>query len=342
MRRWRAFSSPWLCWMVLGLVVLGVGLLPRAASAYPISPRTLWWLAADAELIVVARVAEVRELPPAAGDGFRLNSAVAVLEVDEVWKGEAGVSVEVPFPRSMICPAPPVYAENHSVLAFLAWDEASGAWSTVALSYGTLYPAADELADFRRLTRQALTLQKGRRLRRPAVGWLIEAAASPATRWHGLYELIPELDRLHAFYDDLSERPATRFRLSSDHLAVLAGGFARMPRVDPTTPMALGALLDYRSKEVDRAAAAVVEAALADEQPAYWLPEAVFLTLDRFGDPNPRQRLAALQEGPARRAPIEAWRALWQQARVELGIPAVPPAERRDRDVWGVGEGTPD
>lgn len=325
------------------LLSLAALLVPTAAFAYPITPNTLWSLVERADLIVLAEVTSVRELPPAKDDEVRWNSAVAVLEVRETWKGRSAAKVEVPYPAGLACPAPPLYLDKKTVLAFLHRAENGKEWETVALSYGTLYPDEDERGDFRDLVRRAMDLQRRRNLPEGVrVDWLVEAAARPGTRWHGLYELMPAFDRMHAFYDGSKERLTARYQLSEAQFERLAAAFVREPFADLTAPMMLAVLASHASPEVDHAAASVVEAGLAEETAPWWLEDVLFLTLARFKDPNPKQRLASLGTEEWERPRQDLTRILWRSAQQELGIPDVEPAGKKAREVWGVGETTPD
>ena len=75
----RPFPGPLL---LVGAVLLAAPSL----GAYPIPPVTLWQLTAEADLIVVARVAAV-ESPPNPGKNFAFEGDIARLHVLEVWKG---------------------------------------------------------------------------------------------------------------------------------------------------------------------------------------------------------------------------------------------------------------
>lgn len=235
--------------------------------------------------------------------------------------------------------------EDESIRRYEAW--AVGRWFAVGLSYGTLYPDQRDLPVFRELVGQATRLQAAGNVdaadRRE---WLISAAERRATRWHGLYELAAKTDALHFFYDrerrDTPDEP-----LTGEELARLASGFVREPSVDATLTMLLKLLSPLPDPSVDRTAAAAIEAGLQKRERAWWLPEAMALVLERFGDPDTERRLRR-ENFDCAGAPTCEWvdtKALpdiWEQARRELRIPAVPAASVPEQRVGRVGAETPD
>ena len=315
--------------------LLAATLVASPAHAYPISPVPLWELVVDSDLVVVAQVDGVREKEKQEDDIFPFS--IARLVVHETWKGESLQTVEVVFPAGLICPAPPRYLDKKTVVAFLAKDD--GSWSTVALSYGTLYPTGSEIDDLRIMVRSARALLEDGASPAEKTDWLVEAAARPGTRWHGLYEILPAADQLHSYYDG-NTRTAESDLLTRDQLARIAAGFAASPSTDRTLPMALAVLAPYRSDSVSRASVAAIEALVAQEEVPWWIPDALVAVLERYGDRNAKARVATLggdfDERDAKRV-----RELWERAKAELGIPKVAPAPLRDQEVWGTGENTP-
>ena len=313
-----------------------------AAHGYPISPRTLWEQAAEAELIVVADVVAIHEL---ATDENEWNDAAAVLDLREIWKGSAASIIEVVYPQGLLCPAPPRFVVGERVLAFLGRDQAE-AWYAVGLSYGTLYPDDAELADFRAATESALELQavrqglSARRQRDLRIEWLVEAASRPGTRWHGLYELHPQSDGLHSYYDRSRPRLAGRPALRAEQLQRIARGFTHQPPLDRTLPMALGVLDSLTSPKVDQAAAAAIATLVAREQAPYWIRDALMLLLRRLGDEDPAARIAVLGELHDR-VETETLRGLWRQITAQYRLGEVEPLADREPRVGGVGSDTP-
>ena len=223
---------------------------------------------------------------------------------------------------------------------------ATGRWFAVALSYSTLYPLEKDRPIFREFVDQAVRLQAAGKVdpadRRE---WLISAAERRATRWQGLYELAPKADTFHFFYD--SDRQNLQEPLSGPELSRLAAGFVSDPSVDSTLLMLLTVLAPIPDADVDRTAAAAIEAALERRPQAWWLPDAMARTFERFGDPDPERRLRREKvdcDGVpiCTRAPYENLPEIWRQARLDLGIPEVAPADVPERLVAGVGGETPD
>jgi hypothetical protein len=330
-------------WRIPTQAAIAAAVLLAAADAhgYPISPVTLWELTEQADLVVWAEVEESGFRPgydPEDDDDW--FDSQARLRVLETWKGPQRERVAVRFTANLICPAPAVYLAGERVLAFL--ERGRGGWTTIGLSYGSLYPRGAEVDDYRDLVRWAIRLQRGPRAVRDGehLEWLVEAAARPGTRWHGLYELHPVADWVHASYDQ-SARPAGERRLPRHHLQRIAEGFVAAPPTDGTLPMALAVLAGWEGEDVDRAATSVIEALVAADRSPYWLRESLGLLFLRLGDPDPAARVAALGEeyGPI---DPERLRDEWERARAELPIPEVAPAELPEDVVWGVSGSTPD
>lgn len=330
----------------LHLLALLLLLAGSPSGAYPIRPVPLWDLVDRADRIVLAQVMEEIEVP---APDVQLEGApsatflggpgsLARLGVRETWKGAAEDEVRVIYAGNLICPAPPRYETGRTVLAFLRQTE--DGWRTVGLSYGTLYPAAGEVDDFREMVKEAIRLQGTPPTISERRNWLVEAASRPGTRWHGLYELVPGVDRLHSYYDP-ERRPAAKTFLSHDQLAKIAAGFIGSPPTDRTLPMALAVLRSHRDPDLDEAAVSAVEALLRRDQPPWWIGDVLEEVLLRYGDRHPRERLAPLG-GPFEEIDPKVLRRIWRGARKELLIPRVAPAKDPPLEVWGVGPNTPD
>ncbi|MEM9291668.1 MAG: hypothetical protein AAGD01_08305 [Acidobacteriota bacterium] len=308
-------------WMILAALVPGI------ASAAEISPVPLWKLTSEAELIVVAEVSAIEELPRTERSS---NSASAQLSILETLKGPELVTVEVPYAARVICPQPPRYAEGETVVAFLAQHR--GAWRTVGISHGALYPQGSELDDIKVMIEAALPLQQQQKQNQtqpqPEVlegqrrDWLVRAATLPGTRWHGLYGLAPGNDPIRA----LHEWPARSIPagLSEEQWEVLADGFVETPRMDPTFAMMAWMLKDHEDPEVDEVALGVVEGLLALEELPWWTQDVLWATLARFGDDGPQARLDKLGWYSWEVTPDQL-RGLWAEAKKELGVPEVEP-----------------
>jgi len=274
---------------------------PRA-EAYPIPPETLWSLTQQAELVVWADVQEVLTLPAheraLAQKEDRASGDFARLVVREAWKGNArqGELLEVHW-RPMICPAPPRYEKGLAVVAFL--KRRAGKWRTVAMSYGTRYPASNDDAD---AYRRAVTLARDAQERSvdgsgnldaARVDWHVRVSDHPMTRWDGLYGLVPEGDSARSFYDG---RDRTPLALTGAQLELLARGFVERPPLDHALPMMLMALRGHVDVNVDLMAARAIETVLTLDGPPDWLPHAFELLRERQGDEKLASRKALTQD----------------------------------------------
>lgn len=341
-------------WESLVLFILALGFALAAAApvlAYPIAPQPLWKLVGKSELVVVAEVREIRRVPvrqKVNGKVLEGEDTVAVLRILESLKGNENGTIKVPYPAGLGCPAPPVYIEGETVLAFLQWGEngwdGTKGWNTVGLSYGTLYPSRAELSDFREMVRKAVVLQAKRPASETAlIDWLAEAATRPGTRWHGLYPLVPESDEIRSLYDHSGTKALNR-KLTPAHLERIARGFIASPPVDVTLPMTLAVLSNYRSKEVDEAAVSAMEGLYGQTTIPYWTLDALRGVLRRFEGKGADKRLARLEAIYEKTFKVDEdeAREVWRVARRELSLPKVVPAKIQDRKVWGVGETTPE
>ncbi|MCP3140835.1 hypothetical protein [Pyxidicoccus xibeiensis] len=333
------------------VLVLTLASLPRA-EAFPINPQTLWELTAEAELVVWADVDEVvaapRDRSAEKKPRFTLDGEIARLHVREVWKGSARQDerLEVRFDSRLVCPAPPRYEPGLAVVAFLRRHE--GKWFTVALSYGTRYPTSRDEADaYRRVVTRAAQAQertagKAANLKAAQTDWQVLAASHPATRWDGLYALVPEADEHHAWFDSRAPRGAS---LSPEQREQLARGFVEHPPLDRALPMMLMALRGHASKEVDGVAARALETVLDGEEVPHWAGLAFNLLRERLGEKvKARTRvdgdplLRGMQETGTGASPlIQEWKRLKERHSLEpklLPLPVEPP-------VPGTGGETP-
>jgi hypothetical protein len=292
--------------LVVAQVAFGIlaGVASGRAQAYPIPPVTLWDLVKQADTIVLATVENERSIERGRGASHNWSDTVALLSVQEAWKGSAAGQIQVPYPRGMICPAPPRYEAGLTVLAFLTHDR-KGARATVGLSYGTLYPEPGELPVFRELVRQAAaaqSIENEEDQERARVDWLVRAASEVPTRWHGLYALAPDGDALHSFYDD---RKQSAPALTPEHIEQLARAFVAAPALDFTLPMMLKILDGHPNAAVDETAVAATDTVLDATHPPYWAADLVALTLRRLGkSPPPDERRARGDQDALDRDPL--------------------------------------
>jgi len=315
-------------------VTFGAGVICPAPPRFQIGEVVLAFL--ERGKTTTRRVAEAS----AQWEGERLRRTPEEKAAEEAERIEAGWTPPTPEEE-----AEQRAKSEQSFRKFVAW--AAGRWFTVGLSYGTLYPAEEDRPAFRDLVAQAARLQAAGKVE-PADRreWLVSAAERRATRWQGLYELAPKTDKFHYFYDRGRREDADE-PLTGEELARLGAGFVREPSVDSTLAMLLGLLAPYPDAQVDRAAAATIETALEKRPRAWWLPDAMARTLERFGDADPKHRLTR-DNVDCGGEPVCEWvdpetlPGIWQQARRDLGIPAVAKIEVPERRVFGVGGETPD
>lgn len=199
------------------LILLGSFVLQL--SAYPISPQPLRKLVMESPFIIVGQVKEIKIVK--SGEDPPLVLHRAVIYPLEVLQGDLEAEkIEVTFIPGMVCPAPPVYIANTTVLAFL--EKKPDGYHTPALSYGakTLNEPALEVYEARIKEMQTiLQLEDEKEQRAATVEWLVKCVEEKATRWEGAYELMPESDFM-SFYDRelpdsyaLELTPAQRERL---------------------------------------------------------------------------------------------------------------------------------
>ena len=183
----RPFTRPF---TFSSLAALLLALTASTPLAYPITPVTLWDLVQEADLVLLADVAEVTEAVETAGTDLRGApsasrmggpGSIAHLRIREAWKGVADGTVEVAFDPNYICPAPPRYVAGKTVVAFLTRD--GDTLSTLALSYGTHYPSPADIPVYRDRVREARDLQaRGNVSDADRLAWLVRAASRRATR----------------------------------------------------------------------------------------------------------------------------------------------------------------
>ena len=310
--------------------------LSTSAFAYPISPKTLWDLTSEAELIVVARVEHLR------GEAFAPRSFteaatnnpsarhvddLARLRVVETLKGSAAQSLEVVTSAGSICPAPGRFVVGELMVAFLS--SYGGRWHALGLSYGTLYPDAEELPVMKERIAAAVALQKTKFAPEQRLDWAVATAARRATRWHGAYELASATDEMHSFYDEKKREPA---QLTELQLRALADGFINEPSADETTVMMLRLLRKQADPRLDAAFVGAVDS-LLERDPRSAIPAMEDLVARAGGDP-------ALLEG-IWDSGDEVLRRRWQAAREELRLPSGAKLAPRKVPVQNVGQSTP-
>lgn len=302
-------------------------LVPSATFAFPIKPVTLWSLASNAELIVLAKTETIIKWDYLEGR----NQSIAVLKVLERWHGPELDEVRVSFPEQLICPAPPLYIKGEVVLAFLARSDTG--WETIGLSYGTLYPHLDELDAWREAVAAVLLLRaRGEPTEAERRRWLVETAARAATRWHGVWELNPYPGPLYG-----PRARTSSSSLNAEETAILARGLAREPTLDEDLIAVLDLLRGHPSRELDAIAVAGMDATMLEGRASFLRHALVVLALERFGRkvivPKPltyKELVARIERGID---PSEtSWsKATWAKARPSLAVDTTDVVFRPER-----------
>jgi hypothetical protein len=320
------------------------------ASAYPIPPVNLWKLAEQADLIVVARVASVERRPSIESNEDHFGTDTAHLRVAETWKGDGGTDVDVAFGSGVICPAPAHYEAGATVLAFLARPDEKTAltkdapdvrWRTVSLSYGSLYPRDEDLPILRDLVVEALALQsRGPVPEAARRAWHVRAATHRATRWHGLMGLPLPVEGMGD--GDGGPGSPRRSEPAPDERREVLRGFADDPSDDGTIAMTLVFVGRQPDDAFDQAMLGQLERVLADDDIAYWLPDALARMAERFGSRDGLRAIGLTPETRYDEPKPAVLRAAWRSARARYGIPLVPAAPVPVHEKPGVGGRTPD
>lgn len=302
----------------VSIIVFLLGVCARTSHGFPIPSTTIWELTESAEVVVLADVERTEPKPPGAPGH---DPDIAHLSVRQVFKGSPPKTLAVEYRSGWSCPPPPLYLPGRQVLAFLRKGEQY--YHTYASHYGTIYPEAGELDDFRELVQGAAALQANPPISHAArTAWLVRAAARRGTRWHGLDTLMPPAE----VYEEIETRkraappPSARFPLTNAQRQALADGFVAAPGPDYLLPAMLKILQGHEDKAFDLLAMGIVEGALKDDKPPVWLPQALFLLRTRLGDPKARSARpkSSLSD---ERAPV--LRQEWEAARKRLRLPVV-------------------
>ncbi|MFO0582289.1 MAG: hypothetical protein U0229_08460 [Anaeromyxobacter sp.] len=281
---------------MLRLLIAGAlaSVVPAVASAYPITPRSLWIQVEGAERIVLARVESKHRL-----------------RVVETWKGPHEEVLAVSSSENVICPAPGRFEVDKLVIAFLAHgrqlaEDDDGRWHPYGLSYGLVYTDDVGVSHFRRLALAALELQRrGNVSDDERIAWLLDAASHAATRWDGLHDLEDPFIRMVP----PDRRPRSlASKLTHEQRAGLARAFVADPGSGARISDLLPFLWDVQDPSLDATIVELLDRAVKAEEVAWWVgfqlrPVARWFAVDESTIPENIWSL----EGPAVR---EAWRAL--------------------------------
>lgn len=247
-------------------------MVPWMAFAYPIPPQSVRELTEGADLIIVARVAEVKTIAPP-DDDFFAPDRVATLVVEETWNGSAPSTLEVLYGANYVCPAPPRFDVGRRVIAFLSRGDEKR-YQTVGLSYGTKYP--ESAAEFETLRKEVAAVVQAQRAGSFKL-WeerLLLAFASPATRNDALISL-------------QGGEKGTR-ALSAKLIDQLERRFIERPSFDAAVPKALWLFKAKPSKALDAVFADVIETFLSREPAPLWVVESLPLLEARLQHKLPK------------------------------------------------------
>jgi hypothetical protein len=355
--------------VVVVLLVISQSFVPGSAVAC--GHVSLWDDIAEADLIVVARVESIEEnrseSDPTMGEPGTDRKKVT-LRILETWKGSPETEVVVDFPWDV----PDGFDVDDIVIQFLERGESQAERTRQALTDMEAYMAEvardpeatgdiddwtpddqeeswqrlEQFANWsagrwfpisvwpelrtgdeevrktaRALIERAVLLQAAKAGEEDRAEWSVTAVEHHSTRRYGLWELTAE-------------------RLTDDQLRRLAAAFVREPAVDETDFYFLKLFAGYSSFDVDRAAAAVIEAGFLIEPIPWWVTVMVDEALKRYGDSfadrigrddrDSRGRLIYTGKGE------NTLPTIWEVARRQLGIPWVLPAEAPKR-LWKDG-----
>ncbi len=305
-------------WCAVAVTLLAPWLLPApTARAYPIPPQTLWDLGRGSDSVVVARVDSVEKLDVSPEKEDRLwNTASALLLVEATLVGPVAKGVRVAFDPNVICPAPARYLPGRTVLAFLDHGN-EGTMVTVGRSYGTRYPAPEQLPVLSRVIALAHAAPD---TRDGQAAWVLAAAVDPETRWDALSLVAPRADVRLGYY----ARPPTLVLDDAERRA-LAAAFVARPSWDHTVVMLLAAVGDLPDAELDRAVVGVIDGLIAAGSVPWWADAAAALLRVRLGLADGSITSDDLED-PLVRMPTDPVQVLarWRALRGQIALPIAP------------------
>lgn len=216
--------------------------------SYPITPQTLRKLIERSQLIVIAIV----DKPDPLGEELNYfdtvkkeivisysvklgGDGIAGLNILEILKGSPQnyQHVAVRYEAGMICPAPAVYPDKKTVIAFLRKEDTSDIYYTEGLSYGSkIIYIEEELNVYKARISEYLEILKirGKHKRTNAtVEWLTKCAENKYTRWDGAYELSRGTGFMS--YYDHSKDPEFAKKLTKNQLKRLDSAFFTTEKV---------------------------------------------------------------------------------------------------------------
>ncbi|HEY0881058.1 MAG TPA: hypothetical protein VGD87_05990 [Archangium sp.] len=275
-------------------------MVPCVVAAYPIPPQSVRQLTEDADLIVVARIADVKVVALPDLDSFAPDT-VATLVVEETWNGSAPSTLEVLYGANVSCPAPPRFEVGRRVVAFLSKGEGER-YQTVGLSYGTKYPESP--AEFEALRKEVAAVVQARR-------------AGGFTLWEERLLLAfarPE-ERNDLLISMQGDEEGTR-ALSAKLVDQFERLFIERPSFDAAVPKVLWLIKTRPSKALDAVFADVIETVLSRESAPQWIVESL---------PLLEARLQKKQRKPRGATTVEAF---------EVGLGAKQPDDAEVKARW--------
>lgn len=165
------------------------------ATAYPITPRPLRKLVIESDAAIVGKVISIVDKKYEGKKKKNIyypSYKIAKIVVLEVLQGKVkNDTIEIVFEPNMTCPAPAMYYEKTSVIAFLDSNK-NGGYSTHALSYGSKTLDSIGISIYKkRITeiQKILKIQDSVAQKTETIEWLVNCAENKSTSWEGVFEL---------------------------------------------------------------------------------------------------------------------------------------------------------
>jgi hypothetical protein len=205
-----------------------------SCTAYPIKPQSLPTLCERSDLVVVARVIDVRHREEHGDWPDR-----ATLKLTSVLKGNwARPTLHVLFNSGVLCPVPADYKKGESVVAFLRRHEDQTSFTTVGLSYGVKVPTDEYRPTYVNQIVELLRIQQhpGSPQREAMLAeWLVKSIEDGDIRWEAALYLYGDdwphesnsKDRLHRFARSLKQSQVDRL------MHIFSAEFTANPKQSP-------------------------------------------------------------------------------------------------------------
>lgn len=172
----------------------------ESVLAYPISPKPLRKLVIESKSIIVGHVIKVKKVE-IKKKKWNDSYSQATIVIKEVLQGEIkSDTIKIKFEPNMVCPAPDMYYENTTVLAFV--DFSNGEYKTHALSYGAKTMEQDEIDVYKlRIAEVQSILKNDNKVEqlKETVEWLVKCVENKSTQWEGVFELSPQSNFMSSY-----------------------------------------------------------------------------------------------------------------------------------------------